>query len=237
MWDRALSVAPPVKSSSKMEIDHPRERTFSSEAEILLKVVQSALNFQQVDTSVVVCRNRSILGNVNLLANLEVSRKKVDIYSISVGDLLSQEFLSLLRDHLQLTPLKFRILLKNPLTDCDELLRYPWSLLKSLLTTLQAFAELRENSGDKKLFDKRVSIRLHNKNNYFSYFRFDSQIIVTHHLGPEFALENSLVHIHWKNDSDKGQKVSPSALAYQDFKRIFKSIWEESPTLVEEAQV
>jgi hypothetical protein len=36
--------------------------------------------------------------------------------------------------------------------------------------------------------------------------------------------------IHFK----KGQKVNGSAHAYQDFKRIFKSIWEESVVLTEE---
>jgi hypothetical protein len=67
-----------------------------------------------------------------------------------------------------------------------------------------------------------------------SYARFDQQICICHHLGPEYNSETSTVHRHWKNNDEKGPKIYSQASAYQDFKKIFKSVWEESMSLVDD---
>ena len=57
---------------------------------------------------------------------------------------------------------------------------------------------------DKKLFDKKCAVRVHCRVNYFNYYRFDQQVYVIHHLGPELSQDNSMVTNHWKNGDDKG---------------------------------
>jgi hypothetical protein len=128
------------------------------------------------------------------------------MYGISLADLLVTEFVNVMRYHLESSPVKFRILIKNPIFGFDSLL--PWSDIKHLYNTLKILKSLRDSVSNKKLFDKKCSIRLHNRNNYFAYSRFDQQIFIVHHLGNDYGGESSIVHQHWKTSDEKGEFVA-----------------------------
>ena len=126
---------------------------------------------------------------------LEMSKKKVELYGISLADIFITDFISTMKKSIFENSVKFRILIKNPHT-CD----FPcsWSDNKHLQNTLKILSILRETN--KKIFDKKCNIRLSNRMNYFSYSRFDQQIYVVHHLGQDYASDASIVHQHWKNE-------------------------------------
>jgi hypothetical protein len=82
MWERAFDITP----TTKMKHLHGEERVATSEAAVLKKIFTCPLSFDQVDSSVTVIRNRALYSSTNFVASLEVARKKVELYGVTLTD-------------------------------------------------------------------------------------------------------------------------------------------------------
>lgn len=234
LWMRASPVSPPkIDQSASIKSD----KILSHEWSVLKKIFSTPVPYERVDSSVIVYRNRALFENRNFIHGLQITRKKVDLYGITMGQLFCEEassgFLDLMKDHIEATQVKFRILLKNPEIGCEDLDKVQWASIGGLNKSLLALYKLRQSASNPLLYDKKVEVRLHNHINYFTYFRFDEEISISHHLGEGHPLEVSLFHQHWKNTEEKGPKVRQPAFAYQDFKKVFKAVWEDSIPVIE----
>jgi len=110
-----------------------------------------------------------------------------------------------------------------------------WTNMAAVRQTLTSCESLRNSLSEKRLFDKKFEIRLHNTINYFSYYRFDNYVGLCHYLGP--AQDTSLLHHYW-NNTKQYKSISTPYTQHQtpavpkELNGIFKSIWEESIPLV-----
>lgn len=226
-WSRAVKVSPPVCKSSDTANSHI-DRT---QADVLRRIFTLSCTLDEVDTRVVAFRSRTCFGPKDFTAMLQITQKKVDLYGVTLHNLfLDPDFTSLLLEHLASTGVKFRILIKDPTTGMDELSQLKWSNYEHLGDTLKALYALREQSSDKQNFDSKCQIRLHNAVNYFTYYRFDEMIAISHHLGPQQSSTNSFFHQHWRSSSSKDSSNSSS---WKDFAKIFRSVWDAAVPLVE----
>ena len=137
MWERAVVLTPPPKARSEIEVTDGVIPT--SELAYLQRIIHSKLNKELADSSVIVYRNASLLNPNSFLSALSLSRKKIEFYGLALSDVLTNDFLTVMREHLETTTVKFRILLKNPQLGCESLSQVNWSDIKNLAKTLSVF--------------------------------------------------------------------------------------------------
>jgi hypothetical protein len=238
MWNTAQVVSIPTVDSNCRPA-----RILATEAQVLRKIFMSLYSsFERIDPSVTAYRSKQQFSPKTFVSSIQIAREKVDLYGQQLADVFnsdySNEFFEVLHEHLEYSPLKFRILLRNPdqlasisspQTSCVKMEHS--ENVKKLLSRLK---NIRDGMSDKRKFDKRCQIRVHNRQDYFEYFRFDDFIYVSHAISPS-STETSFIHQHHKKNKRNGNSQSS---AIKDFKIAFKTAWEESvPIVASDCQV